>query len=104
MRSASYSTTDVRLSQVYRLIRRIGELHTDGDVGRATIAGGAGRARFCSSYHSLSSDAEEVLPRRNDLDCYIETASAASACCLIETCDCNWYVERSSQRDRRHRN
>ena len=104
MRSASYSTTDVRLSQVYRLIRRIGELHADGDVGCATVTGGAGRARVCSSYHSLSSDAEEILPRRNDLDCYIETASAASACCLIETCDGNGHVKRSSQRDRRRRN
>ncbi len=104
MRSASYSTTDVRLSKVYRLIRRIGELHADGYVGCAAITGGAGRARVCSSYHSLSSDAEEILPRRNDLDCYIETASAASPCCLIETCDGNGHVERSSQRDGRRRN
>src|SRR5260370_10202568 len=95
MRSASYSTTDVRLSKVYRLIRRIGEPHADGYVGCATITGGAGRARVCSSYHSLSSDAEEILPRRNDLDCYIKTTGAASACCLIETCDGNGHVKRS---------
>jgi hypothetical protein len=90
--SASYSTTYVRLSQIYRLIRRSIQFHAYGDVCCASVARGV-IAR--GPHHSLSSSAEEPLPRRDDLDCHVKTPGVVTTCCRVETRDYNRYVERS---------